>query len=508
MKRSVILAGCILSLAACTDAPAPLDPGSTPARTLATGVEVDPALADALATASATDRYEVIVSFGPGTSTAEISAAIQTLDAGVIEFKHLPMVAALATPDQIASVQTLAGVQSLYLNTAMEPLNREGVGSIQADQVHAEGITGAGVGIAILDTGVDGNHPDLAFGSKLVQNVRIGADTRDLYTFAGRDSVTGLKTPKPAKKGAELFVEDLVTTDTDNGHGTHVAGSAAGSGTASEGGYRGVAPGAHVIGVAAAAGPSLPTVMILAGFDYIIENQREYNIQVVNNSWGSSGDFRPASPVAIATREVHAAGITVVFAAGNCGTGGGGSCSPTTASHWMNPHSVAPWVISVAAGCKLSEDPDAPAGSPENPTNSRSHCVDGRSQLLADFSSRGRPGDDMYRPDITAPGVHIVSTRSLTGLYVNGLAANHDLRICNIPDGLEVYYTCIDGTSMASPHIAGLVALLEEASGGTLTPDQALTALTSTARTMDGYGAWEVGAGYADALAAVRSVQP
>jgi serine protease AprX len=60
---------------------------------------------------------------------------------------------------------------------------------------------------------------------------------------------------------------------------------------------------------------------------------------------------------------------------------------------------------------------------------------------------------------------------------------------------------------MAAPHVAGVIALLEEASAGTLTPDEALEVITRTARPLPGYLLWEVGAGYLDALAAVEAVR-
>jgi serine protease AprX len=177
----------------------------------------------------------------------------------------------------------------------------------------------------------------------------------------------------------------------------------------------------------------------------------------------------------------------------------------------LNPYSVAPWVISVAAGCKVGVT---------DPTNSEAHCMldDGtnplvptnnepRAHVLADFSSRGIAGDPLYHPDITAPGVHIVSTRASTGTVLNGSDANHDLRICNISALNQPFYTCASGTSMASPHIAGVVALMQEAAGGRLTPAQVLNALTSTARPLPGYAQWEVGAGFVDAYAAVMKVK-
>jgi serine protease AprX len=280
-----------------------------------------------------------------------------------------------------------------------------------------------------------------------------------------------------------------------------VAGIAAGLGTASNGYYTGVAPGAKLIGIGT--GDVLFIFWPLAGFDYILDHQNQYNIQVVNNSWGTSGPFDPEDPINKATKKVHDAGITVVFAAGNCGTGDptGVQC-PTPDQSQLNPYSVAPWVIGVAAGCKLF--------IPSDPTNSTDHCQDvtgqNRAPVLADFSSRGLPGSSLYHPTITAPGVHIVSTRASTGTVLNGDDSNHDVRICSINVNLP-YYTCASGTSMASPHIAGVVALLEQASGGTLTPDRAKNALIKTATPLTGYAQFEVGAGFVNALAAVQCVQ-
>jgi serine protease AprX len=90
---------------------------------------------------------------------------------------------------------------------------------------------------------------------------------------------------------------------------------------------------------------------------------------------------------------------------------------------------------------------------------------------------------------------------------LNGDDGNHDLRICNI-DALNLpFYTCASGTSMASPHIAGVVALMQEAARGKLSPSQVANILTSTARPLPGYAQWEVGAGFVDAYAAVMAAK-
>jgi serine protease AprX len=91
---------------------------------------------------------------------------------------------------------------------------------------------------------------------------------------------------------------------------------------------------------------------------------------------------------------------------------------------------------------------------------------------------------------------------------LNGLDAPDDLTTCVITTANLPYYTCASGTSMATPHITGVVALMQEAAGGTLTPDQIRDALIGTARPLAGYAEWEVGAGYVDAFAAVTAVRP
>lgn len=436
---------------------------------------VDGALASELLDTSSTDAVVAIVTFDPArTSSAALSGAAVGLGAEVMTFRHLDMVAVLATPGEIASIGSLEGVQGVYANGTDHVLLRESVQSMRADQAWDAGYTGAGVGVAIMDSGLDGNNPDVAFPGKTVANLKFFARFGDLTEDDG--------TPRP---GGELYLENVTNTDNTSGHGTHVAGIAAGSGESTYGAYRGVAHGADLVGLSVGEGLAIVNLSVLQATDWLIENHARYNIQVVNNSWGSNGAFDPNDPVNRAMRALYDAGLTVVFAAGNEGPG----------ENTMNRRSVAPWVISVAAGCKRGV---------LDPSNSQSQCSDGRDRVLANFSSRGIPGDPMYRPDVTAPGVRIVSTRSGTGV-MNALDATADANVCNIGIQNLSNYTCASGTSMAAPHVAGLVALMAEAAGGRITPDQALDLLTRTAIPLDGYGAWEVGAGWADALGAVRA---
>jgi len=440
-------------------------------------VYIDPLLQAQVEKLKPADQIEAAVNFDPAVTTGlTLASALQDLGAGTVTFNHLDSLGVLATADQIQAMAGLAGVSEIYANRQLSFLMPEANSYIGADTVWNNfGVTGKDVGIAILDSGIDGMHPDLAFGQKTVQNVKIVFNQTDVFSTRG----------KPATK--PFFVEGLADTDTSSGHGTHVAGIAAGDGAASGGYYQGVAKDATLLGIST--GDTIFILWALAGFDYLLDHAEEFNVRVVNNSWGTEGGSQawdPKDPINKATKKVHDRGITVVFAAGNSGP------DPDT----LNPYAEAPWVIGVAAGCY-----------PQDIV----HCPDG---LLTDFSSRGLPGHAQFHPTLTAPGAHIVSARASTGATLNALDASHDVQQCGlVPSGLEnlASYTCASGTSMAAPHIAGTVALMQEAAGSRLTPDQVKRVLTQTARPMtknDGtpYELWEVGAGYLDAHAAVRAV--
>ncbi len=475
MRLRSLFAAVLLLAVGCNDR-SPSSSALEPSQSLlGLGAPIDAALAKVLSTTSSNQLIEVIVDADHIARVPGLRTAIAGLGGGVVGFKHLSMLGVVAPRSIVSAIRLLPGVEGIYLNRRLDYLLSEGNATINADQVHALGYTGAGVGIAIMDSGIDGLvNGDVAYPGKTVQNVKFAASVRDLLT-------PGVALPDAA---SQLFVENLPNTETSMGHGTHVATIAGGSGGASGGKYKGVAPGANLIGVSV--GDALFIFWILAGFDWILENRDAYNIQVVNNSWGSEGAYDAADPINEATKALHDAGITVVFAAGNSGPG----------ANTLNPYSAAPWVISVAAGCKVGA---AWAGP----------CADasGRAPVLAGFSSRGIAGDPLVHPDITAPGALIVSGRASTGLIMTGLDAPDDLTTCAIAAEHFPFYTCASGTSMAAPHVAGIIALLEQASGGTLTPDQALQALVSTARPLPGYAEWEVGAGYVDALAAVNAVR-
>lgn len=419
--------------------------GATGNVAAASTVEIDPLLTDKLATAAPNAQLQAIITYDHQPTALDVSAA-KAKGLLVHQFSALPMLAVQGTPAQIRSAFTLPGVQSIYFNKQLTYLLHESVPLIGADRVWNElGYTGKGVGVAVIDSGIDATHPDLTFGTVTVQNVKIVAP--NFFT------------------GGAVILENQLNSDTSSGHGTHVAGTIAGRGTASSGYYTGVAPGAHLIGIGA--GDALFILFALQGFDYAIANAEKYNIKVISNSWGTSGEFSPGNPINVASKTAHDKGIAVVFAAGNEGPG----------ENTLNPYSVAPWVIGVAAGHK-----------------------DGRT--LANFSSRGIPGDPLYHPTITAPGVDIVSTRGLNTVLPL-LAVTDDI---NINPLWVPYYTTMSGTSMATPHVSGVLALMIEANPK-LGPSILKDLLIKTATPMPNYQEFEVGAGYVDAYKAVSEAK-
>lgn len=406
-------------------------------------VGLDPLLHSVMQSAGPAERIQAVVTLKHFPTSADL-LAIKALGVEMRAFGALPMVAVRGTSAQLAGLFALPGLRSVYFNRQLAYFLDESVALVGADRVWNElGITGAGVTVAVIDTGIDATHPDLPFGTKVVQNVKLAPDL-----FG-----TG-----------PLVLEGLADTDTTSGHGTHVSSIVGGSGAALAGNYRGVATGASLVGVGA--GEVLFILTALEAFDWVLQNRSRYAIRVVSNSWGTSGAFSPDDPVNVASRLAYEAGLAVVFAAGNSGPG----------SNTLNPYCVAQWVICVAAGDK--------------------------SGALADFSSRGIPGDPVYHPTLTAPGVRIAAARAKTGVFMNAFFA---VDIVNLGTD-AVWYTSASGTSMATPHVSGTIALMLEANPW-LTPDDIKAVLEFTATPMLGYQQHEVGAGYLNAYDAVLWVR-
>lgn len=425
-----------------------------------------------LPTLAVTDTVMAVVTYDQMEPVTE-SQIQQLLNLGLtegVQFSTLPIIGVVATPQQIATLAQQDGVRSIWLNRELEYYNADarkitGVEQLQSNefvQRNGTSFTGKGVTIMVNDSGIDASHQDLFFGDTVVENVQAVTHAQAIGLVAPTDG---------------FVLEGQINTDLNVGHGTHVAGTIAGSGVMSDGKYMGAAPDAELVGYGSGAGLSI--LDAVGGYDYALSNVYAFNspIRIMSNSWGSSGKFSPDSPVSIASYKAYKLGILSVFAAGNSG--------PGEDSH--NPYAQIPWGMSVGAGDKFGQ--------------------------LAGFSSRGLKSESgtftmpdgsqwTYNNEVTivAPGVDIISTRASTNLVSNGGDADLDA----IETEYVPFYTMISGTSMATPHVSGIIALMMEANP-TLSLLEIKRLLQETATNMPGYEKWEVGAGYVNAKAAVSA---
>jgi serine protease AprX len=272
---------------------------------------------------------------------------------------------------------------------------------LSPDGTELDKIDGTGVTVAVVDTGIDATHPDLDYGEKTIMNLK---SDFGLY----EDGVW----------------KDMPNTDNGYGHGTHCAGTIAGNGDASAGARRGVAPGASLIGLGT--GDAL-LFNVLGGLNWVYENSRPnanpYNIRAVSNSWGPGSEEEEANDESDAIIEITRKltwdnNVVCVFAAGNAG---GDGSSRMTSRYSNNPPA-----IGVAAAWR-----------------------DGMG--MADFSSRGKQDEISTYPDVAAPGVNIWSAAARRTV----IGATNEVE--------SPYYLSISGTSMATPHVSGSVALLSQA---------------------------------------------
>jgi serine protease AprX len=311
-------------------------------------------------------------------------------------------------------------------------------------------LDGRGVSAAIIDTGVDGNHPFFrnAGGTSAVK--------LNLKNICG--PLTDLALPLPIPNDS-CFLDLTAVNDTDTlsagGHGTHVAGIVAGRPTTLTDGtsLHGAAPGATLVSLSVGAGLSIFGAD--SALNWVLEHHRNPcagcpPIKVSNNSYGPSGGgaFDPNSATTKLQRALAAEGVLTVWAAGNDGPDNNATNPPG-----QDP---TPGIIMVA-----SYD-DLDTGT--------------RNGVVSDFSSRGAAGQPATYPDISAPGSNITSAcRPYLVICSTGL----DPR--NGPGVLDIgTFNTISGTSMATPHIVGIVTQLLQVAPNA-SPAQIENAIMSTA---------------------------
>jgi serine protease AprX len=302
---------------------------------------------------------------------------------------------------------------------------------IGADKAWRAGWTGSGIGVAVIDTGINATG-DLA--GKVVHSEDFSGDGDNVDHF---------------------------------GHGTFIGGLIAGSGAASMGQVKGVAPNANLIAlkIAGANGASDIT-HVMAALQWAVSFKNDYNIKVINLSLGtdSTQDYR-IDPLNAAVEKAWQAGIVVVVSASNAGPNPGTITKPADD----------PFVVTVGA---------VRDNTTTNPND----------DTVADFSGAGPTASNgLPKPDLAAPGGSVVSSRAV------GSTVDNDFPSARVGTA----YFKGSGTSFASAITSGAAALVLSRNAA-LTPDQVKARLVNTTRPMAA-DAMRVGSGVLDAYAATAS---
>ena len=407
---------------------------------------------------------KVIAAFD-GTIPAGTLGALR--DLGVERAIELPTIGAVAVTADLPVVDllsTLPGVVAVEpqrrlvsnLYASKEQINANGLDQPSAYTIRSgrsgrkpvsgtrPGVTGADVTVAVLDSGIFAGHPD--FGDRVVKGLNFS------YSEAAQQAgFSAEQWDTYAESTGALALQDEI------GHGTHVASTVGGDGSlsASQGGpeLAGVAPAVSLISMRVAT-PGFGIVddidweeAALAAFDWTIRHREEYGIDIIQNSWGllptepnclglDCGEPTDFDAMSQMIRSVVDSGVHVVFSAGNNGP------EPGTIGGY---HDAANGAVLVGAACKSVDS---------------SRCEEG--QEMVDFSSRGAADGTGPQVDVVAPGDTIMAALSPSVLAP----------LTECAEIQQPGYFCISGTSMASPHVSGVLALMLEANPEA-TPDQA-----------------------------------
>jgi len=272
--------------------------------------------------------------------------------------------------------------------------------------------------ITIIDTGIDPNHVDLD-GGKII--------------------------------GWKDFVNARTTPYDDNGHGTHVSSIATGTGEGNSD-YKGVAPGAALVGVKVLdAKGSAPLSRVADGINWAINNKAAYGIEILSLSLGTAGSSDGTDAVSQACNNAVDQGLVVTVAAGNSGP----------AKYTIGSPGAAEKVITVGSLADLGHN----------------------GFYINSFSSRGPTADGRTKPDVCAPGYNIMAAKA----------------------GTTNQYVGYSGTSMATPFMAGTAALMLDANPS-LTPTQVKSFVSTTSIDFGPSGKdIDYGWGRLDSYEAIRS---
>ena len=367
------------------------------------------------------------------------------------------------------------------------------------------GVTGAGVDVAVIDTGVDGRHEDMDNLVEFCETQQAVTSDHTTVLCSPFNPASGNAGPAGPNNNARL---DSTDDPGGEGHGSHTSGTVAGSGEASGGqganhSTIGMAPRANLHVYSANIGPSLLSTEILAAYDDMIFKKTHglSRVVAVSNSWGGGGgsNYDPNGAIQIAIKRAYDAGILSVFAAGNDGP----------EHNTLSSECVSPFVVCVAASTK----PDSVVmfssrGRPSEPADTnRDGIVGGADDIAPDNQDRaiGQAYNiGLYRPALTAPGVNIYSVNN---------EADDSPGVCadgTPPQTKQDCYVAFNGTSMATPHVTGAVALVAQAyrmTHGNVTPTPGIITdileRSANVSKLPGYESEEQGAGRLNVYAAV-----
>ncbi|HEX9774010.1 MAG TPA: S8 family serine peptidase [Actinomycetota bacterium] len=401
-------------------------------RTLTAGVLAFVALLASAPAVQALGELVPVIVVGPNADSARRATVGQY---GEVDYE-LPIVDGVYARVPESRIDDLARTTLVFPDRAMSLQSNAYGGTLEtaypvevgARSLWDEGVTGDGVTVALVDTGV-AMVPDLADHVVATANLTKEAEWNDTY-----------------------------------GHGTFQAGLIAGDGTSSGGRYTGVAPDASLLSVKVAGATGETSLgQVLAGVQVVSESLDEFNVRVLLLALDSESPLPPdLDPLSWALRALWSSGVVVVVPAGNDGPDEGTIASP----------GEDPWLLTAGAVDDLG-------------------TTDVDDDLVADYSSRGPTRWGQDKPDLAAPGSHLVSLR----------APGSTVDVENPSAVVEDAYFKGSGTSMAAAVTAGSAALLAQARPE-LSPDEVKALLTGTAAGIADGDVHSTGSGVVDAAAA------
>ena len=441
---------------------------------------------------SSTAKVQVIVQYAPGTqiSCSGLLSLVQcavndVLNLGGTVLGQLPLVNSLVAVldyNGIVSLSNQSAVSYISKDRTLRPFFDNAAPAVNASAAWKSNYTGAGVSVALIDSGVN-SHLDLA--------------------------TTGLLPVSRVVYNQSFVPGDSSVADA-YGHGTHIAGLIAGNGSNSTGAiysqtFKGIAPAAQVVNLRVLDGNGSATdSTVIAAINRAISLKSTYNIRVINLSLGRPVfESYARDPLCLAVEKAWKSGIVVVVAAGN-----NGRYLPTSGYATVTSPGNDPYVLTVGSM--------KPMGT-----------ADRADDLIASYSSKGPTAiDHVAKPDVVAPGNLLVSTETSNTALYNLETSNQVPYSAYIYGGSssssKVYFE-LSGTSMATGVVSGMIADLLQAHP-TMTPDQVKARLMKTAsksfpKTSSVYDAtsgitytsqydiFTVGAGYVDMAAALASTE-